>query len=198
MVIVLLHGGTPEDDQLAAAVSGIDVIVAGHTHDTYRHWVQNSRSATPTLITQTGSNAMELGKLELLFTLSTDDAPSDQGPGGGGGGGGGVVQSIALLNGPGPLSDSVVVLNDDVPSDEDVVRLVDSFKKEVDGQQLFKHTYDTVVLHAVGESQLSLYGLPLHTMHQQTGELASYFASKVCGVCCLSLIVASFQTIKQS
>ncbi len=51
VIIVLLHGGPPEDAALASAVPDIDVIVAGHTHDEYhrttRDGVRTRRGLEP-------------------------------------------------------------------------------------------------------------------------------------------------------
>ena len=68
IVIVLSHSGitsqkTPsgEDVDLAKAVSGIDVIISGHTHST----LEKPLVVNNTLIVQTGSDTHNLGRLEL-------------------------------------------------------------------------------------------------------------------------------------
>lgn len=62
VVVALFHGGAPEDAELAAAVPGIDVIIAGHTHQAY------FQQAGPTIITQTGWGGSNLGRLDLEWT----------------------------------------------------------------------------------------------------------------------------------
>ena len=64
IVVVLLHGGTPEDENLAGAVKGIDLIVAGHTHQAYNRKVGN------TLIAQAGHGGANLGVLDLEYNGS--------------------------------------------------------------------------------------------------------------------------------
>lgn len=62
VVIVLLHGGAPEDEQLAKEVTGIDVIIAGHTHEAY------IRKVGTTFIAQTGHGGANLGVLDFSFS----------------------------------------------------------------------------------------------------------------------------------
>lgn len=64
IVIVLMHGGSPEDKNLAKEVSGIDVIIAGHTHEVYRDIVGD------TIISQSGSYGRYLGVMELKYENS--------------------------------------------------------------------------------------------------------------------------------
>ncbi len=64
LVIVLLHGGTPEDESLAKEVNGIDLIVAGHTHEAY------TRKVGKTIISQTGHGGANLGVLDFCFDSS--------------------------------------------------------------------------------------------------------------------------------
>ena len=72
LVIALSHSGiysdgTGEDTDLAKAVSGIDVIVSGHTHDTLSQPVKVNN----TLIVTAGSYGHFLGDLDLTVTPST-------------------------------------------------------------------------------------------------------------------------------
>lgn len=62
IVVVLLHGGDPEDAQLAEEVKGIDIIIAGHTHEAYTRKVGN------TIIAQTGHGGANLGVLDFSFS----------------------------------------------------------------------------------------------------------------------------------
>lgn len=61
LVIVLIHGGTPEDDQLAGAVTGINLIISGHTHEAY------VRKAGNTIIAQSGNYGANLGVLDFEY-----------------------------------------------------------------------------------------------------------------------------------
>ncbi|MEW6709711.1 MAG: metallophosphoesterase [Candidatus Riflebacteria bacterium] len=64
IVIVLIHAGTPEDDNLAKAVKGIDLIISGHTHEAYVRKVGN------TIISQAGYYGANLGVLDLEYSTS--------------------------------------------------------------------------------------------------------------------------------
>lgn len=62
LVVALIHGGDPEDSELAAT-AGIDLVIAGHHHQLY---------ATPKVVqgkyvAQAGSYGRYLGKLELTW-----------------------------------------------------------------------------------------------------------------------------------
>ncbi len=61
IVIVLLHGGAPEDENLAKEVKGIDLIIAGHTHQAY------VRRVGSTIIAQAGHGGASLGVLDLEY-----------------------------------------------------------------------------------------------------------------------------------
>jgi 2',3'-cyclic-nucleotide 2'-phosphodiesterase (5'-nucleotidase family) len=73
LVILLSHLGLKLDQQLAAAVPGIDIILGGHSHDnvTTRMFVGN------TLIAQTGYHVERLGRVDLI--LKKADRPSADG-----------------------------------------------------------------------------------------------------------------------
>lgn len=63
IVVVLSHMGMADDEKLAAAVAGIDIIVGGHTHT-----VQNNpRLLGQTVIVQAGSNTKHIGRLNLTY-----------------------------------------------------------------------------------------------------------------------------------
>ena len=68
LIVCISHGGVScdpeasEDEQLALAVPGIDVIVSGHTHTA----MEEERQVGSTIIVQAGSYTEYLGKLELL------------------------------------------------------------------------------------------------------------------------------------
>jgi 2',3'-cyclic-nucleotide 2'-phosphodiesterase (5'-nucleotidase family) len=63
LVVVLSHLGFPQDMQLAADVSGIDVLVSGHTHN------RLVRPATvgSTLVIQSGCHGSFVGRLDLTL-----------------------------------------------------------------------------------------------------------------------------------
>jgi 2',3'-cyclic-nucleotide 2'-phosphodiesterase (5'-nucleotidase family) len=63
MVIALTHDGFDSDRELARNVSGIDVIVGGHSHTAIKDPVVESG----TIIVQAGSNGIYLGVLKIAF-----------------------------------------------------------------------------------------------------------------------------------
>jgi sulfur-oxidizing protein SoxB len=64
-VLLLSHNGMDVDLQLASRVSGIDVILGGHTHDAVPQPVAVSNSGGRTLVTNAGSSGKFLGVLDL-------------------------------------------------------------------------------------------------------------------------------------
>ena len=86
LVVVLFHGGTPEDAELVQNVPGIDLLIAGHTHEHYL------RQEGATVIAQAGWGGSWLGRLECswadgrltllnpaTFSVAIDDAiPADE------------------------------------------------------------------------------------------------------------------------
>ena len=67
LVVVLSHIGVDGDVELAQSVAGIDIIIGGHSHTA----LSNARVVGKTIITQAGSNAKYLGKLELAIDRAT-------------------------------------------------------------------------------------------------------------------------------
>ena len=75
IIIVLSHLGLPFDEELARNVSGVDLIVGGHTHDYIGPGsplgpypiVERSPSGKPVLIVTTSGEAKFLGHLEMNF-----------------------------------------------------------------------------------------------------------------------------------
>jgi 5'-nucleotidase len=61
VVIAIVHAGAPEDEELARAVPEIDVVIAGHTHQTYQ------RQVDAAVIAQAGCYGETLGRLELSW-----------------------------------------------------------------------------------------------------------------------------------
>jgi 2',3'-cyclic-nucleotide 2'-phosphodiesterase (5'-nucleotidase family) len=63
VIVLLSHSGEVEEQELATAVPGIDVIIGGHTHAVLAVPMRVGN----TLIVQTGTEYQYLGKLELRF-----------------------------------------------------------------------------------------------------------------------------------
>lgn len=61
LVIALTHTGVDDDSVLAASVTGLDVIIGGHSHTRLRH----PKYINGVIIAQTGSNCENLGVLDL-------------------------------------------------------------------------------------------------------------------------------------
>jgi 2',3'-cyclic-nucleotide 2'-phosphodiesterase (5'-nucleotidase family) len=66
IVVALTHDGLDSDRELARKVSGIDIIVGGHSHTAIRDPVIESG----TVIVQAGSNGIYLGVLNITFDLA--------------------------------------------------------------------------------------------------------------------------------
>jgi S-sulfosulfanyl-L-cysteine sulfohydrolase len=64
-VILLSHNGMDVDLKLASRVTGIDVILGGHTHDAVPQPIAVTNPAGVTLVTNAGSNGKFLGVLDL-------------------------------------------------------------------------------------------------------------------------------------
>jgi S-sulfosulfanyl-L-cysteine sulfohydrolase len=64
-VILLSHNGMDVDLKLAGRVTGIDVILGGHTHDAVPQPITVTNSGGVTLVTNAGSNGKFLGVLDL-------------------------------------------------------------------------------------------------------------------------------------
>ncbi len=64
-VLLLSHNGMDVDLKLASRVSGIDVILGGHTHDAVPQPVAIKNAGGVTLVTNAGSNGKFLGVLDL-------------------------------------------------------------------------------------------------------------------------------------
>src|SRR5262249_17332499 len=64
-VILLSHNGMDVDLKLASRVTGIDVILGGHTHDAVPQPVAVKNAGGATLVTNAGSNGKFLAVLDL-------------------------------------------------------------------------------------------------------------------------------------
>jgi S-sulfosulfanyl-L-cysteine sulfohydrolase len=67
-VILLSHNGMDVDLKLASRVTGIDVILGGHTHDAVPQPIPVKNASGTTLVTNAGSNGKFLGVLDLELT----------------------------------------------------------------------------------------------------------------------------------
>ncbi|MCP4128294.1 MAG: thiosulfohydrolase SoxB [Gammaproteobacteria bacterium] len=65
LVVVLSHNGMDVDLKMASRVSGIDVILGGHTHDGVPAPIQVKNRGGQTLVTNAGSNGKFLGVMDL-------------------------------------------------------------------------------------------------------------------------------------
>ena len=65
VVVLLSHNGMDVDLKLAARVTGVDVILGGHTHDGVPQPVRVSNRSGSTLVTNAGSNGKFLGVLDF-------------------------------------------------------------------------------------------------------------------------------------
>ncbi|MGQ9697713.1 MAG: bifunctional metallophosphatase/5'-nucleotidase, partial [Armatimonadota bacterium] len=63
LVILLSHLGLKADQELAAAVPGIDIILGGHSHDN----VRTRMFVGATLIAQTGAHMERIGRIDLIL-----------------------------------------------------------------------------------------------------------------------------------
>src|ERR1700689_2520391 len=64
-VVLLSHNGMDVDLKLASKVSGIDVILGGHTHDAVPQPIPVTNAGSTTLVTNAGSSGKFLGVLDL-------------------------------------------------------------------------------------------------------------------------------------
>jgi sulfur-oxidizing protein SoxB len=65
VVVVLSHNGMDVDLKMAGRVTGVDVILGGHTHDGVPVGIRVSNRGGSTLVTNAGSNGKFLGVLDL-------------------------------------------------------------------------------------------------------------------------------------
>jgi len=68
LIVGLTHIGCDKDCELACAVSGLDVIVGGHTHTR----LCNAITMSDTIIVQAGEYGEHVGRLELTVDLDTE------------------------------------------------------------------------------------------------------------------------------
>ena len=81
-IVVLSHVGLAEDEDLAAAVTGVDLVVGGHSHtvlDTYPKYIANPDGVEVPVV-QAGANGKYLGKITVTWdddgnVVSAEGAP---------------------------------------------------------------------------------------------------------------------------
>ncbi len=66
-VVLLSHNGMDVDLKLASRITGIDVILGGHTHDAIPQPIAVKNASGTTLVTNAGSNGKFLGVLDLAL-----------------------------------------------------------------------------------------------------------------------------------
>ena len=65
MIVLLSHNGTPVDLKLASRVTGLDVILGGHTHDALPKPIPVKSAGGTTWVTNAGSHGKFLAVLDL-------------------------------------------------------------------------------------------------------------------------------------
>jgi len=70
VVVAVTHLGVAEDERLAAAVNGIDLIIGGHSHTALKEGERiKSPAGREVLICQTGDTLRAAGKVEMKLAL---------------------------------------------------------------------------------------------------------------------------------
>lgn len=105
VVIMLSHSGEGEESDIAAAVSGIDVVIGGHTHSVLRKPIKVNN----TLIVQTGTEFQYIGMLEFAYDTE--------------------LKSLTMLNMPGDDPDDtyLIPIVESIEEDPRVKVLVDEY-----------------------------------------------------------------------
>jgi 5'-nucleotidase/UDP-sugar diphosphatase len=125
LVVLVTHVGLTVDQQIAAEVPGVDVIVGGHSHTRLPHGIyqsaKNPGASDPrgTIIVQTGSYGAELGKLDL-------DVRKDE-------------NGWHVIN----YADSLILLTANIPEDPLLKRVVDQY-----WQPIYVKYHDTLAVAA--------------------------------------------------
>jgi len=76
LVVLLSHQGAPADIMLGGVLSGVHIIIGGHTHSILAEPIIIRRpggSPEKTYIVQAGENYRYLGRVDLTFTRSEDE-----------------------------------------------------------------------------------------------------------------------------
>ena len=112
VVVVIIHGGAPEDEKLAKKVDGLDVIIAGHTHKAYESIV----GPKGVILSQAGSYGRFLGRLELIYKNGKVS-----------------VRKKAKHH--------LVLIDDSVPVDKKILSKIESYKKLISTKVLKNSAY---------------------------------------------------------
>lgn len=116
VIIVTMHAGTPEDNEIAKHVNGIDVIIAGHTHELY----EVPRHVNDTIITQVKCYGNYLGVLPLKWN----------------------GKKVILQNN----NPTYKIVDDTIPVDKDYMKLVKKYIGSINEHlEDFDYKYDTPI-----------------------------------------------------
>lgn len=119
VIIVTMHAGNPEDKNIAKNVKGIDVIIAGHTHELY----EVPRFVNDTIITQVKCYGNYLGVLPLKWT----------------------GKRVILQNN----QPTYKVIDDSVPVDKNYLKLVEKYIDNINLEiKKYNYKYDTPIFNA--------------------------------------------------
>ena len=68
LIVVLSHNGIDVDKKLASRVSGIDIILGGHTHDAVPKAIEVKNKSGVTLVANSGCNGKFISVMDIKFT----------------------------------------------------------------------------------------------------------------------------------
>lgn len=116
IVIITMHAGTPEDNEIAKHVDGVDIIIAGHTHELY----EVPRHINNTIITQVKCYGNYLGILPLRWN----------------------GQNVILQNN----NPTYKIVDDKVPVDKKYLKLVEKYIDSINKHVAeYGYKYDTPI-----------------------------------------------------
>ncbi|MBF0365740.1 MAG: hypothetical protein HQK50_09220 [Oligoflexia bacterium] len=107
IIIILFHGGYPEDEQMAKALKGVNVIIAGHLHKSY----PTPKKVNNTWIAQTRGEGEELGILPFVYRdghLELQPSPTEN------------------------KNKYQILINDSIASDEHYLNILASYSKDIE------------------------------------------------------------------
>lgn len=116
VVIITMHAGNPEDKEIAENVNGVDVIIAGHTHELY----EVPRHVNNTIITQVKCYGNYLGVLPLRWNGKHVELQNNQ--------------------------PTYKLIDDTVPTDPEYSKLVAKYVNEINKQmEFYDYEYNTPI-----------------------------------------------------